>query len=64
MVFPDYKKNSIANLTSTILTHFGGKSPYSELEILYSLELKDNRNIVLLVIDGLGYNYLIQNFRY
>jgi hypothetical protein len=55
---PDYT-NSIVNLMSSIGRAFGRKSGYKELKQLPSGELKSSRNIVLLVLDGLGYNYLI-----
>jgi hypothetical protein len=55
---PDYKKGSIINLMSSISNSFGKKHKYSELPILTSNELKKSKNIVLIVIDGLGYNYL------
>jgi predicted AlkP superfamily pyrophosphatase or phosphodiesterase len=55
MILPDYK-NSIVNLTSSILKTFGEKSLYIELEELK--DLKNSENIILLLIDGLGYEYL------
>lgn len=58
MAKPDYQ-NSIVNLMSSIAGAFGKKSEYQELKQLPSKELKDSKNIVLMVLDGLGYNYLI-----
>lgn len=55
---PNYNDNSIVNLMSSILKKFGGKSIYSPLKILDQSELSDVNNIVLLVFDGLGYNFL------
>jgi len=55
MIYPDYK-NSIVNLTSSILKAFNVNSPYSSLRELD--DLKNYKNIVLLLIDGLGYEYL------
>lgn len=55
MFYPDYKQ-SIVNLTSSILKAFDSDSIYSPLEELD--DLKKCKNIVLLLIDGLGYEYL------
>ncbi|MFW9976353.1 MAG: alkaline phosphatase family protein, partial [Candidatus Thorarchaeota archaeon] len=48
--------NSIVNLMSSIGLASGVASPYTPLESLDSL--KKSKNIVLIVFDGLGYNYL------
>jgi predicted AlkP superfamily pyrophosphatase or phosphodiesterase len=58
MYKPDYSGNSIVNLMSSIAKSRGSDSIYPELRNLRSEKLKDSRNIILLVIDGLGYNYL------
>ncbi len=55
---PDYKGKSIINLMSSISNNFEKKHRYVELHSLDSKELKKFKNIVLIVIDGLGYNYL------
>lgn len=55
---PDYSGKSIVNLMSSITNSFGKKHKYLELGSLSSKEIKKFRNIVLIVIDGLGYNYL------
>ena len=52
---PDYT-NSIVNLMSSIGEASGVSSPYSTLDSLPNLA--DSKNIVLMIIDGLGYNYL------
>jgi len=62
MIKPDYKNSSIVNLMASILQGLG---PYGNLHSTLDA-LSDDRfvragNIVLLVIDGLGYNYLIDN---
>ncbi len=54
---PNYKDGSIVNLMSSIGRAFGVKTPYSQLKLLPSKELKNSRNIVLIVIDGLGFEY-------
>ncbi|MBN2228336.1 MAG: alkaline phosphatase family protein [Candidatus Thorarchaeota archaeon] len=57
LVKPDYS-NSIVNLMSSIVQSSGVNSPYSPLEILPPNDLEDIDNILLIAIDGLGYNYL------
>ncbi len=46
------------NLMSTIAAHFGGSTPYPPLAALPPDQLAGVENIVLLIIDGMGYNYL------
>ena len=59
MPLPDYTGNSIVNLMASILENLGSESSlYPPLQQLDSALLEDARNIVLLVIDGLGYEYL------
>lgn len=55
MVYPDYN-NSIVNFTSSILKTFNVNSQYSSLSELD--DLKKYKNIVFILIDGLGYEYL------
>lgn len=55
---PDYSKNNIVNLMSSISNSFWKKHDYNQLESLNSDVLKNFDNIVLIVVDGLGYNYL------
>jgi len=63
MQIPDYKDNSIVNLMSTILSHFKIDSQYSNLKIFQPNELDDDETIILLIIDGLGYNFLNEKGR-
>ncbi|MCR4322643.1 MAG: alkaline phosphatase family protein [Candidatus Azambacteria bacterium] len=56
---PNYKNGSIVNLMSSVGGAFGVKSMYNELALLSAKELKDVRNVVLIVLDGLGYEFLI-----
>lgn len=58
MPLPNYQNNSIVNLMSSILYGLGADSPYAPLDRLPPPELGGSQNIVLLVIDGLGYDYL------
>ncbi len=57
---PDYDGGGIANLMASLVSGLGGK-PNSGLptaSLLASSELAGYRNVVLLVLDGLGDNYL------
>ncbi len=59
MIFPDYRGGSIVNLMSSIEQGMGsGFELYSPATTMPVSELRQSRNVVLLVIDGLGYNYL------
>ena len=55
---PNYKEDNIVNLMSSISRSFGKKHEYNELKCMSSKELNNFENIILIVIDGLGYNYL------
>jgi predicted AlkP superfamily pyrophosphatase or phosphodiesterase len=58
-VFPDYKGGSIVNLMSSVRCAYGGEADgYPVLGQLGPQRLQAARNVVLLVIDGLGYHYL------
>ena len=61
MYLPNYKDGSIVNLMSSIETALDGRSKYKPLKILPSSKLSKSKNIVLLVIDGLGYEYLTKH---
>ncbi len=58
MYLPNYKDGSIVNLMSSISREFGTRAKYKPLKILNTSELK-SKNIVLIIIDGLGYEYLM-----
>lgn len=61
MHLPDYSDNSIVNLMASISKALGGPDKgYGELAWLPADELV-SRNIVLLVIDGLGYDFLARH---
>ncbi len=63
VIMPDYHGGSIVNLMSSILQAFdAGEQPYPPLRTLPPESLT-NRNIVLLVIDGLGHDNLIAHCR-
>ena len=57
MYLPNYKDGSIVNLMSSIGRVLGWKSRYKPLKGL-DLKLLKRRNVILIVIDGLGYEFL------
>ena len=60
MHLPDYQNGSIVNLMASIRAALGpGRSDYAPLAALPPDELADARNVLLLVVDGLGYEYLL-----
>lgn len=60
LIFPDYGGGSIVNLMSSVIEGCGGtpSAYYPTLHAMDTSLLADADNIVLLVIDGLGYDYL------
>jgi len=61
MLKPDYKDGSIVNLMSSISKHFGYKSKYNTIKILRASSFKGIKNIVLIIIDGMGFEFLKKN---
>lgn len=59
MYLPNYKDGSIVNLMSSIKKVFGGKSAYQPLDN-FDISSVSKKNIVLIIIDGLGYEYLLK----
>ena len=57
---PDYGGGSIVNLMASIVQCFGGKSLYKPLKSLVPDEIRQYENIVLMIIDGLGQEYLAE----
>ncbi|MFW9846892.1 MAG: alkaline phosphatase family protein [Candidatus Thorarchaeota archaeon] len=57
-VKPDYSGKGIVNLMSSIASGVGVESPYPVLKNDCISGIEDSRNIVLMVVDGLGYDYL------
>jgi predicted AlkP superfamily pyrophosphatase or phosphodiesterase len=55
---PDYGGGSLVNLMSSIATALGGSSPYPPLAMLPPAALAGARHLVLLVVDGLGHDFL------
>jgi len=61
MFLPNYKNGSIVNLMSSITSACGDKPMYEPFDSIDSTELSKSKNILLVVIDGLGYEYLMAN---
>ncbi|MFH0875354.1 MAG: alkaline phosphatase family protein [archaeon] len=57
---PDYNGGSLVNLMSTISLSFNKIQKYKPLNILAPKELT-KKNTILIILDGLGYNYLMQH---
>ena len=58
MIKPDYHGGGIVNLMASIAARFGHRTGYRELAALPARQLRAYRTIVLIVLDGLGYEYL------
>jgi hypothetical protein len=59
LTLPDYHGGSLVNLMSSITTALGGTSPYAPLAALPPESLAAARHVVLLVVDGLGLDFLL-----
>ena len=59
-VLPDYDGEGLINLMSSLEKGMGGKPIYPSLAMLKPSEIKNYKNIILLVLDGLGYNYILK----
>jgi hypothetical protein len=57
-VLPNYNGGGLVNLMASIAQACGARAPHPPLAALSSAELSGARNIVLLIMDGLGDNYL------
>jgi hypothetical protein len=58
MVRPDYAGGGFANLVASIVEACGGAPRHAPLGALPARELAGARNLLLLIVDGLGDNYL------
>jgi hypothetical protein len=58
MLRPDYAGGGLANLIASIVEACGRTPRHPPLSLLPARALRDARNILLLLIDGLGDNYL------
>ena len=57
-VAPDYRGGGLLNLIASCASACGGAVSHPTLAALPPADLADARNVVLVLIDGLGYNYL------
>ena len=57
---PDYSGGSLVNLVASIVSARGGKALHPPLRNLPDDALRAARNVVFLIIDGLGDNYLMR----
>ena len=58
MLRPDYAGGGLANLIASIVEACGGAPRHAPLDALPARELSAASNVLLLIIDGLGDNYL------
>ncbi len=61
MQLPDFQGGSIVNLMASIIEARGGHSAYPNLRLLPPEDLAGVTNLILLVIDGLGADYLARH---
>ncbi len=57
-ILPRYEGGSLVNLMSSLMESRGARAPHATLDALPASELAGARNVVLLIIDGLGDRYL------
>lgn len=55
--YPDYK-NSILSIAASVLKHYGAKCDHDSLPRLDELLLKNYKNVVVMLIDGMGASIL------
>ncbi len=55
---PDYSGSGIVNLVSSLVAGLGGNALHPECTALTGAEVARYRNVVLLLIDGLGFEFL------
>ena len=55
---PRYEGDSIVNLMASIVAAGEGEPSYPTLEGLDAYKLNNSRNLILIVVDGLGYEHL------
>ncbi len=59
-MLPDYQGGSLVNLIASIVEGCGGRPRHAPLAKLPAREVAAARNVVLLLIDGLGDNYVMR----
>jgi hypothetical protein len=60
---PDYTGGGLVNLMASVVAGRGGTPRHAPASLLSPRELQSARNVVLLIIDGLGDNYLARRGR-
>ena len=58
MYKPNYKDGSIVNLMSSIGLAMGHQAQYNPLNTIDSKKLSKSKNIILIILDGLGWEYI------
>ncbi len=58
MNYPQYENNSIINLVSSLVKSMGGSLHTGELKHFDVETLRKKKNIVFIILDGMGYNQL------
>src|SRR3989442_6957871 len=58
---PAYGGGSLVNLMASIVEARGGEARHATLSALPPKELNEARNVVLVIVDGLGDNYLMRH---
>ena len=58
MYLPNYKDGSIVNLMGSIAKALGAKTNILPLKILPLDKLRKSKNIILIIVDGMGYEYV------
>lgn len=59
MYLPNYTDGSIVNLMSSLLHGMGASSQYQPLPSLSIPEISAAKNVALVILDGVGYDYLV-----
>lgn len=60
MIRPNYE-NSIMSITNSLLKYYGATPHHATLPIVDDLLAKDYKNVILLIMDGMGVNVLERN---
>jgi len=61
MVRPDYAGNGFVNLVASLVEGCGGAPRHPALTCLPVAEVRSAENVIFLIVDGLGDNYLLAN---
>ena len=57
---PDYAGGSLVNLIASLVEGCGGRARHAPLRALPADEVRQAQNVVLVIVDGLGDNYLMR----